>query len=71
MKILKSLEEAKTPEDKFQLLLSKYLESERTNRRFKQELKAHEKQLETIMREKENLQREYNKNVLMRWVFNG
>ncbi|TMW53849.1 hypothetical protein DOY81_001134, partial [Sarcophaga bullata] len=64
--ILKSLEEAKTPEDKFQLLLSKYIESERTNRRFKQDLKVHEKQLETIMREKENLQREYNKNVLMR-----
>ncbi|XP_023300902.2 alpha-taxilin [Lucilia cuprina] len=64
--ILKSLEEAKTPEDKFQLLLSKYIESERTNRRAKQDLKVHEKQLETIMREKENLQREYNKNVLMR-----
>ncbi|XP_065355112.1 alpha-taxilin [Calliphora vicina] len=64
--VLKSLEEAKTPEDKFQLLLSKYIESERTNRRSKQDLKLHEKQLETIMREKENLQREYNKNVLMR-----
>uniref|UniRef100_T1PIR6 Myosin-like coiled-coil protein n=1 Tax=Musca domestica TaxID=7370 RepID=T1PIR6_MUSDO len=64
--ILKTLEEAKTPEDKFQLLLSKYVESERLLRRSKQDTKALEKQLETVVREKENLQREYNKNVLMR-----
>ncbi|XP_073819659.1 beta-taxilin-like [Musca autumnalis] len=64
--ILKTLEEAKTPEDKFQLLLSKYIESERLLRRSKQDTKALEKQLETVVREKENLQREYNKNILMR-----
>uniref|UniRef100_A0A1I8NN66 Alpha-taxilin n=1 Tax=Stomoxys calcitrans TaxID=35570 RepID=A0A1I8NN66_STOCA len=64
--ILKTLEEAKTPEDKFQLLLNKYVESERMLRRSKQDAKAQEKQLETLGREKENLQREYNKNVLMR-----
>lgn len=55
-----------TPEEKFGILLRKHVESERASRKLRQEMKVQEKQLETVLREKENLQREYNKSVLMR-----
>ncbi|XP_067615439.1 gamma-taxilin [Eurosta solidaginis] len=67
--IMKALEEeaaGATPEEKFALLLRKHVESERGVRRLRQDMKVQEKQLETVLREKENLQREYNKSVLMR-----
>uniref|UniRef100_A0A1A9VVX4 Alpha-taxilin n=1 Tax=Glossina austeni TaxID=7395 RepID=A0A1A9VVX4_GLOAU len=64
--MMKLLEEVKSPEDKLRLLLTKYVETERQNRRLGQDLKTHEKQLEAVVREKENLQRDYNKNLLMR-----
>ncbi|XP_036326909.1 gamma-taxilin-like [Rhagoletis pomonella] len=67
--IMKMLEEeaaGATPEEKFALLLRKHVESERGARKLRQEMKVQEKQLETVLREKENLQREYNKSVLMR-----
>lgn len=66
---MKSLEEeavGAAPEEKFALLLRKHVESERGARKLRQEMKVQEKQLETVLREKENLQREYNKSVLMR-----
>ncbi|CAD6991146.1 alpha-taxilin [Ceratitis capitata] len=67
--IIKMLEEeaaGATPEDKFALLLRKHVESERGARKLRAEMKVQEKQLESVLREKENLQREYNKSVLMR-----
>ncbi|XP_054747304.1 gamma-taxilin [Anastrepha obliqua] len=67
--IMKTLEEeaaGAAPEEKFVLLLRKHVESERGARKVRQEMKVQEKQLETVLREKENLQREYNKSVLMR-----
>uniref|UniRef100_A0A1B0BXU1 Alpha-taxilin n=1 Tax=Glossina palpalis gambiensis TaxID=67801 RepID=A0A1B0BXU1_9MUSC len=64
--MMKLLEELKSPEDKLRLLLTKYVETELKNRRLGQDLKTHEKQLEAVVREKENLQRDYNKNLLMR-----
>ncbi|XP_011179256.2 alpha-taxilin [Zeugodacus cucurbitae] len=67
--IVKMLEEeaaGATPEEKFAILLRKHVEGERASRKLRQEMKVQEKQLETVLREKENLQREYNKSVLMR-----
>ncbi|XP_014103337.3 gamma-taxilin [Bactrocera oleae] len=67
--IVKMLEEeaaGTTPDEKFAILLRKHVESERASRKLRQEMKVQEKQLETVLREKENLQREYNKSVLMR-----
>ncbi|XP_037944567.1 gamma-taxilin-like [Teleopsis dalmanni] len=64
--ILKSLEETTTSEQKFELLLKKYIESDRESRRIKQDLKEKTRNLEVVQREKENLQREHNKNVLMK-----
>ncbi|XP_075146047.1 beta-taxilin-like [Haematobia irritans] len=64
--IQKILDDVKTPEEKFQVLYNKYIQSEHLLRRSKQECKSQERQVEALNREKENLQREYNKNVLMR-----
>uniref|UniRef100_A0A1A9USG3 Integrase catalytic domain-containing protein n=1 Tax=Glossina austeni TaxID=7395 RepID=A0A1A9USG3_GLOAU len=47
-KMMNLLEEVKSPEDKLHLLLTKYVETERQNRRLGQDLKTHEKQLEAV-----------------------
>ncbi|XP_030374047.1 alpha-taxilin [Scaptodrosophila lebanonensis] len=57
--VLKTLEDCSTPEDKLKLLLQRHVESEKNVNRLTNELRSH-------LREKEQVQRELNKSVLMR-----
>jgi hypothetical protein len=52
------------PEDKFQMLLKKTIETEKENRKLLHSQKQNEKFFEALKREKENLQQDYNKAVL-------
>lgn len=66
-KLVKSLGGSETSADQKLLMLAKQVvEVERESNRRATVLKQNEKGLEQVQREKENLQKEYNKGVLMR-----
>lgn len=64
--MLKSLGIAATPDDKIFVLVKNHVELERENSRRGSIIKLSEKALEKEQREKEHLQKEYNKGVLIR-----
>lgn len=64
--MLKSLDECNTTEDKLKLLLQRHVESEKSVTRLNSEMRALQRHMETQQREKEQVQRELNKSVLMR-----
>lgn len=66
--LLKSFGIAANPEDKIFALAKSQVELERENSRRGSILKLSEKALEKEQREKEHLQKEYNKGVLIRYV---
>jgi len=53
-------------EEKFSVLLKKSIENEKESKRLNTKIKQNEKSLEIILREKDNLQKEYNKGVLIK-----
>lgn len=71
VQLLKSLGITATSEDKIFALAKNHIELERENNRRGSILKLSEKALEKEQREKDHLQKEYNKGVLVRWVFCG
>ncbi|KAH8277434.1 hypothetical protein KR026_010777 [Drosophila bipectinata] len=64
--VLKSLEECTTPEDKVKLLLQRHVESEKNVSRLTGEVRVLQRHMESQQREKEQVQRDLNKSVLMR-----
>ncbi|KAH8358656.1 hypothetical protein KR093_001664 [Drosophila rubida] len=64
--VLKSLDEFSTAEDKLKALIQRHLESEKNVGRLTTEMRAMQRHMESQQREKENVQRELNKSVLMR-----
>ena len=54
--------------DTSEKLKSRLLEVEKDNKKLQGDIKQGQKSLDCIAKEKENLQRELNKNVLMRFV---
>lgn len=61
---MKSLNSLPTVDDKFSTLVKKYVELERTSRKVSSTFKHNEKKTDLVLREKENLQQEYNKVML-------
>lgn len=53
-------------EEKYQFLIKKVMELDKDNKKSNSALKLHEKRYEALLREKDILQKEHNKNVLMR-----
>lgn len=66
VQLVKSLGTEATPEQKLLILAKQVVEAERESGRRALVVKQNEKCLEGVQREKENLQKEYNKGVLMR-----
>lgn len=66
--MIKSLGNSATLEQKVAQLAKNFIELERENNRQTASLKQNEKVLEKEQREKEHLQREYNKGVLIRYI---
>lgn len=66
--MIKSLGNSATLEQKVAQLAKNYVELERENNKQTASLRQSEKVLEKELREKEHLQREYNKGVLIRYV---
>lgn len=66
MQIIKSLGNAASSDEKVQLLAKNFIELERENNRQATAIRQNEKILEKEQREKEHLQREYNKGVLVK-----
>lgn len=64
--MVKSLGNEATSDQKLLILAKQAVEAERESNRRATIVKQNEKNLETVQREKENLQKEYNKGVLMR-----
>ncbi|EDV42922.1 uncharacterized protein Dana_GF16776, isoform A [Drosophila ananassae] len=64
--VLKSLEECTTPEDKVKLLLQRHVDSEKNVSRLTGELRILQRHMESQQREKEQVQRDLNRSVLMR-----
>ncbi|TDG49509.1 hypothetical protein AWZ03_004000 [Drosophila navojoa] len=64
--VLRSLDECTTNEDKLKVLLQRHVESEKTVTRLTAEMRALQRHMECQQREKEQVQRELNKSVLMR-----
>ncbi|KAL7728410.1 hypothetical protein ACLKA6_005171 [Drosophila palustris] len=64
--VLKSLDEFGTNEDKLKALLQRHVESEKNVSRLTTEMRALQRHMESQQREKEQMQRELNKSVLMR-----
>ncbi|KAL5273271.1 TXLNB family protein [Megaselia abdita] len=64
--VLKSLVSSETPDQKLSQLVKRFVEVEKENKRLQTVAKQSQKSIESVVKEKENLQREYNKNVLMR-----
>ncbi|XP_017873586.1 PREDICTED: alpha-taxilin [Drosophila arizonae] len=64
--VLRSLDECTTNEDKLKMLLQRHVESEKTVSRLTAEMRALQRHMECQQREKEQVQRELNKSVLMR-----
>lgn len=63
---MKSLEECPSTEDKVKLLLQRHVESEKNVNRLTSDLRVLQRQMESQQREKEQVQRDLNKSVLMR-----
>lgn len=61
---MKSLNSLPTVEDKFSALVKKYVELERVSKKVSSTFKHNEKKTDLVLREKENLQQEYNKVML-------
>lgn len=66
LQLLKTFGISALPEDKIFILAKNHVELERENNKRVVSLKANEKALEKEQREKEHLQKEYNKGVLIR-----
>lgn len=66
LQLIKTLGNSSTPQQKVAQLAKNYIELEREKNKQSTSLKQNEKVLEKEMREKEHLQREYNKGVLIR-----
>lgn len=49
-------------------MVKRFVEVEKENKRLQAASKQSQKNIESVAKEKENLQREYNKSVLMRFV---
>ncbi|ALC47466.1 CG5886 [Drosophila busckii] len=64
--VLKSLDECSTPEDKLKSLLQRHVESEKNVTRLTADMRTLQRHMEAQAREKEQVQRELNKSVLMR-----
>lgn len=64
--IIKSLGSASSTDEKIALLAKNFIELERENNRQNATMRQNEKVLDKEQREKEHLQREYNKSVLVR-----
>ncbi|KAH8381934.1 hypothetical protein KR009_001088 [Drosophila setifemur] len=64
--VLKSLEECPSSEDKVKLLLQRQVESEKNVSQLAGELRVLQRHMEAQQREKEQVQRDLNKSVLMR-----
>lgn len=64
--MVRSLGNSTTPEQKVAILAKNYIVLEREQSKQATASKQNEKHLELVQREKENLQKEYNKGVLMR-----
>lgn len=68
MQLLKSFGNSSSVDQKIAQLAKNFIELEKESNRRAAALKTSEKVLEKEQREKEHLQREYNKGVLMRFV---
>lgn len=66
VQVIKTLGNAASSDEKVQLLAKNFIELERENNRHATAIRQNEKILEKEQREKEHLQREYNKGVLVR-----
>lgn len=66
--MLKQLGPATTIEEKFNILLKKFIETEKTCKKLNSTIKLSEKKFDLLSREKDILQKEYNKGVLMKYV---
>ncbi|XP_017026918.1 alpha-taxilin [Drosophila kikkawai] len=64
--VLKSLEECPSTEDKVKFLLQRHVDSEKNVSRLTSDLRVLQRQMESQQREKEQMQRDLNKSVLMR-----
>lgn len=64
--ILKSIGNSLSPEEKFNVLLRKHIELEKEIKRLNATIKQHEKRHELLLREKDILQKESNKGILVR-----
>lgn len=64
---MKVIDDGKSPEEKLQLLIKHCIDRERSNRRLIVDLKYQFKQLENVERERDNLQKDCSRNVLMRY----
>lgn len=69
LQLLKSFGNSTSAEQKIAQLAKNFIELEKESNRRAAALKTNEKVLEKEQREKEHLQREYNKGVLMRFVY--
>lgn len=63
---MKSLDECPSAEEKVKLLLQRHVDSEKNVSRLTAELRVLQRQIESQQREKEQVQRDLNKSVLMR-----
>lgn len=68
---MKTLGNVSSDEQRLQQLAKTYVELERDHNKQTTSLKQNEKLLEKELREKEHLQREYNKSVLIRFERGG
>ncbi|XP_036675255.3 alpha-taxilin [Drosophila suzukii] len=64
--VMKSLEECPSTEEKVKLLLQRHVDSEKNVSRLTSELRVLQRHMESQQREKEQVQRDLNKSVLMR-----
>lgn len=64
--VMKSLDECPSAEEKVKLLLQRHVDSEKNVSRLTAELRVLQRQMESQQREKEQVQRDLNKSVLMR-----
>lgn len=69
LQLLKSFGNSTSTDQKIAQLAKNFIELEKESNRRAAALKTNEKVLEKEQREKEHLQREYNKGVLMRFVY--
>lgn len=65
--ILRSLT-SESIDEKLIQLVKRFVEVEKENKRLQLAAKQSQKSIESVVKEKDGLQREFNKNVLMRFV---